>query len=134
MSLHETAVRCTTQRDECEIPAQNLANSFFYQRRFSSSRRTLDCNRRTERIRIRDPLTHHLHDLHLGIIKPVHCRIQDILCRLHECITFFNANIHRNRECSVHPKWNRHKRVDPILDLEIFTRRRVHVPQILNTF
>ena len=67
VSFEKAAVGRTTKRDECEITAENFADTLLHKRRLAGSHRTLDCDRTSHRTWIRTPLTDHLHNLELPV-------------------------------------------------------------------
>ena len=71
MTLQETAVRRTTERDESEVATEYFADTLLHKRRLSSTHRTLDCNSASHGGRVGNPLTDHLHNLEFRVIETV---------------------------------------------------------------
>ena len=68
VTLQETGVRGAAESDEREGSVQDLADTLPDQAGFTCAHRTLDGDSCADGLGVRDQLTQHLHNLHLGVV------------------------------------------------------------------
>ena len=134
MTLEEARICRTSKGNEREIPPEDLTNPFFYKCGLSCTRRTLDRNSSTDRLRVRDPLAHHLHDLKLRVIQPKHSCVKLFLRCTHEFVTLLHTVTDLKRQTLVLSERDLHEGINPVFDLIVLPATWLHILQRVDLF
>ena len=132
MPLQAAAVGGATERNERKIAPQNLADAFLHQRRLSRAGGAVNGDRRADGSGIRNPLPHHLQDLHFGVVEAVDCGVQVGFGGGHELVAAFHAVGNRNGQIFVAVEGDLHESIHPGLQLAVLAAARFHVLQHAN--
>ena len=132
VTLQETAVLSTTERNKCKRTLQNLADSILDQTGLSGSRRSVNSNCCANRLRISEQLTEQLHDLHLCVVQTIDSIIQRLLCFRHKLVALLNSVVNCDGEAAILVERNLHESVDPSLQLVVVAISGLHVAECIN--